>query len=213
MKYSLLSRTRHRLKLKSAIVHLQGNLNYIPIIKSPEKNFVIKELDVGNDNEIATWAQINQNAFGEDLISIENARKQLINHFCLDILCVLLLYDDVKPIGTIASGTYIKNANIGAITKFAIVKDYQGIGLGGFLLYQGYKVLKDKGVKYASTIFSTNRVASLNLHFKFGFHPVYNKKYMLFNSQKRFKTIKILAVLKLKCIYRRYLKSFHARFL
>ena len=186
------------------IVHLQADLNRLPAIKDIN-SFIIRELNVDNAEDIQHWLNIVNDAYVETEHDREYALNHINNHLFLNIYKIYLLFDKDKPIGTISIGTFKSNKNMGGDARIAIRKDYQGKGLGSYLLAYGFQKLKESGIKYGESIISITREQSIMLHFKCGFIPQYNKDYISYKGQRRHFLIRFFVREQLNKMYRIFL--------
>lgn len=164
-------------------------------------------------DDLEQWLEIVNDAYDEPYHDISYAINHIRTHLFLNITNVYLILDNDVPVGTISIGTYKSNNNIGGDARIAIKKKYQSKGLGVFMITLGFHKLRDLGIKYGESIISIIRDQSIMLHFKCGFVPQTNRKYIQYKNQKRHFIIRMLVKAKLMRLYNQYINKLSRQFL
>jgi len=73
--------------------------------------------------------------------------------------------------------------------------------------------LNKMGARYCQSIINSNRTASLMTHFKAGFHPQYNTKYVVFRQGLRYTNFiqRTRLRIRLKRVYKKYILNLGRR--
>lgn len=208
MKYTLWRIFKHRANFSNTIVHLQADLGTVP---RPADIYPLqtKEMHATDGREIREWVDLINNAYNEDSpYDIDSARRHIEDHLFLDILKIYFVMDGDTPVATISIGKYRANPRIGGEARIAVRRDYQGRGLGRFVVCYGCDRLRDSGLELCENIVAIKRRRSIMLHFQCGFVPQYQNKYQQHVTQKRFLVVKLLATWTLLRYHRLYKTSF-----
>ncbi len=206
MKYGIWQNIKYRLNYNKCVAHLQADLSLIP---KPENilPLYVREMDTSSETDLRHWASIVTEAYDDKIYDSNDARRHFEDHLFLNISNVYFVMDENEPVGTISIGTYKTNNKIGGDARIAIRKEYQGRGLGKFVIAYGYSELFKQGIKYGESVISIPRSKSILLHFQCGFFPQLQKRHFIFSSQKRYWIIWYIVNRKLKDLYRSYLDS------
>lgn len=212
MKYSIWQNIKYRSNYSKCIVHLQADLELIPLPKDIFPLYV-KELDVNNESDLKKWSEIVTDAYGDAVYDISSAKQHIHNHLFLKITNVYFVMDGAEPVATISIGRYKNNPEVGGDARIAVSKNYQGRGLGKFVIAYGYTKLREQGVRLGESIISVPRKQSILLHYQCGFFPQYNKKYFQYSVQKRYWFVHYRVNKELKKLYKEYISSLSEKFI
>ncbi len=210
-KYGLISHLKYLFDYGKTVVYVQSNLSIMPVLQDISP-YTTRELDVYNEKDLLIWANIINQAYGEEQYDEKLAQMKLTNHEFLNILKVFLIFHEEKCIGTVSAATFKSNPKIASGCRFAVHPDYQGKGLGKYLYLYIMYYLRDNGFRYFESTMSIKRQTSFILKFKLGFYPQFNRKYVQFKSQKRFFAIRWLANHKLNQLWKRHQRSLNKQF-
>lgn len=206
VKYSPLQRIKHKLKLKNTVVHLRVDLTSIPKAINIWP-YSIKLLDKSNALDVNKWIDLINDAYSEHpQFNYASAKKHFTNHIFLDITEVFCVMDGEDSIASISVGKYRENPKIGGLARIAVKRNYQGQGIGKFIISYGCEYLKELGFGYCEDVISIQRKKSIFTHFKCGFIPLVNSKFQQQIIQERFFFIKLIANAKLLTYYESYKK-------
>lgn len=153
-------------------------------------NFQASEMDVNNDDQLSAWCSICNSAYSDSHYSLTEGRSFFQNHPIMTDFKTLLFYDEQdKPFATISYGVYKSNPECGGLFRLAVLPEYQGNGIGAYLIAFGCTRLMEKGVSRIESIITYKRKKSLRLHFSLGFIPTNMKKsaFPVFQSTKSLK--------------------------
>ena len=203
----------YRLNYDRTIVHLQTDLRNIGLNKDISP-FITREMNYDSEEELIQWAEIVNDAYDDGgKYDLEYAKNHLNNHLFLKTTNVYLVFDGVKPIGTISIGVYKENPKIGGAVRLAVRKDYQGYGIGKYLHLYGFVKLREKGFYYIESILTITREQSMRMNFSYGFVPQFNRKFISYKGQKRYAIVRFLVNRNLKKQYKKYLLEVSEKFL
>ena len=208
------------LNIDNKVVHLQNSLENYPQSESVRNllkhkhSLEVKELNVENEEDVTEWVSIINDAYDDANYDYQKGKNLLTNHLFLTDTETFLLQYDTKTIATFSIGIYKESSNIGGAFRFAVRKQFQNKGIGKLLSIYGYAKLKERGIKYGESIFASKRTASIMAHFKLGFIPQYNMKYISYkgalknvNFIQRYRLRK-----RLRKQYRKYIDDFNKCF-
>lgn len=212
MKYGLIQHLRYLLNYDRAVVHLQADLNRLPFVRDISP-FIVRELQLDDREDIGRWLDIIRDAYDQPGYDVEYAENHIRSHLFLDIQKIFLIMDKDRAVGTISIGTYRNNDKVGGDARIAIRKEYQNKGLGVFLIAYGFHKLRENGIKYGESIISIGRDRSIFLHFKCGFIPQVDRRYIQYKAQTRLFVVRWIVNNKLKRMYKNYLDDFSKEFL
>ncbi|MFA5573959.1 MAG: GNAT family N-acetyltransferase [Brumimicrobium sp.] len=206
MKYGPIQHIKYLFNYNRTIIHLQADLERVSLPKDISPLYV-KELESNNLVDLENWLEVINDAYDEPIRDVNYALNHINNHLFLNISNVYLIFDANEAVGTISIGTYKSNSKVGGDARIAIKKKYQGRGLGKFAISYGLAKLKERKVKYAESIITIIRVESISLHFKCGFIPQYKRRFLQYTKQRRHFLIRLYCVLKVKKLYKDFLKK------
>lgn len=201
MKYTIWQNFKYQLNYSRTIVHLHANLDNIPKLQDISP-FYVREMDVQNENDLRHWSEIVSNAYQDGVYDSESVHQHFNNHLFLKIIKTYFVMDGDLPIGTISIGSYKTNPNVGGDARIAVKRNYQGLGLGKYLILLGFHRLREMGIRNGESIISIKREKSILLHFHCCFVPQFNRNYIHYQKQKRFLLIRWLVNFKLKYLYK-----------
>jgi GNAT superfamily N-acetyltransferase len=164
--------------------------------------------------DMGDWVDLINQSYNEQTPrDIGAAKRHIEDHLFLDILKIYFVLDGDTPIATISIGTYRGNPRIGGEARIAVRANYQGRGLGRFVICYGCERLRDYGVQFCENIVSVKRQKSIMLHYQCGFVPQLRSNYQQHVNQRRFFIAKLIAVLKIVRYYRLHQARFSRNFL
>jgi predicted N-acetyltransferase YhbS len=205
-RYGFWQNIRYRSNYSKAVIHLQADLNNI--IEPPQIfPFKTRKLVMGCSEDVLKWAEIVNEAYQEDLINETSALNFLRNHRFLDNTMTFFVLDENEPVATISVGPYKSDNHTGGDARLAVLKKYEGKGLGSFLVRYGFHKLKEQGIKRGESIISLKRTPSIRLHMKCGFIPEFNRKRIIDIGQKRFFYIHWLANRKVNRLFKTHVTN------
>jgi GNAT superfamily N-acetyltransferase len=210
-KYGFFKHLKYLSNYTRASAHLQMDLNYIPPVPKSEFKFSIREINPQNDNDIKDWISIVKDGDNMDL-TLEKAKKHIINHEYINISNTFLLALENIPIATFGIGTFKENVKIGGSNRLVVKKAYQGMGIGKYMLLYGLDEMRNNGIRYVEHLISITRKESIYLHFNIGFIPQFNSRSYAYRNQRRFWFINLLAKYKLWNHYRIYKQNLSRKF-
>lgn len=185
------------------VVNLQADLSKLPPLNYPP-GYSVREMDTKNHEDIATWIKIVNEAY-PDASENENTFHQLLHcHPFLEVEKIFFFTRNNIPVGTVTTGRYRKNRNIGGDARLAVLPSEQGKGLGFYSINFAFHYLKGLGINQGETVITLKRTQSILLHFKCGFTPQFDRSKIMFDIQKRMWPARLLAKRKVINIYRRY---------
>lgn len=152
------------------VVRMQIDLIDLPSVKNIE-NYVVREIDISNEKDVNDWLNIINDGYDEDDYDLNDAIKHFHHHLFLNILATYFIMDEEKPIATISIGQYKSDKDVGGDARISVIKEYQGKGLGKYIILYGYNKLKEKGIIVGETMISIKRKPSIFAHFSCGFVP------------------------------------------
>ena len=212
MKYGIIQHLKYLLNYSRTVIFLQLDLSHLPS-EIDTYPYTIKEIDLNSNEDIELWLDVVNNSYDDIKYNFSEAKEHLSKHHFLKFNKIFLLKEGKIPIATYGIGTYKNNPSIGGSNRLAVRKEYQGKGIGRLIFLYGLNKFKEIDIKYVEHIISIPRTASILLHFKCGFIPQYNRKYVQYKKQKRFFVIRLLVNYKLKKIYKKYIDSLGSDFL
>jgi GNAT superfamily N-acetyltransferase len=212
MAFSLWQNIKYRCNYDRTIVHLQADLGHLPSPSAIDP-FHTREMDMESADDLQLWVEIVNEAYDDGPYDLAAARKHIHEHLFLNISNIYFVVDGETPVGTISIGTYKANANVGGDAKIAVKKDYQGHGLGTYMILYGFGEMRKHGLRYAESIISIRRDTSIAIHFRCGFLPQYGRKYCQYKNQRRFFFIRMFVNLKLRRLYKHYRDKLSSHFL
>ncbi len=209
MKYTIQQHIRYLSNYNRVSVYVQANLEHLPPLKDISPLYV-REMKMNDENDLQKWVDIINDAyseFDEETIDVEKSVNYLKDHQFMNVDAVYFIIDGNEPVGSITCGTYKSNDKIACCSRIAIKSNYKGRGLGKYIICYGYTKLRDRGINYGQSIIMVKRIKSILIHFDCGFIPQFKKKYKVFNNQKRFIFVKVFTLMKVKKLYKSYLKT------
>ncbi len=159
------------------LCYLQADLDSIH--RLPDINpFYVRDLDINNETDVSSWVNIVNAAYsiygGELPYTLEKAKDQLVNHLFLLDTKTFFVIDGDQPIATVTAGVFKNNPHVGSIARLAVKPEYQGKGLGKFIILYGYHWLRSEGIRYGESLISSKRDRSIMVHLSCGFRPQLN---------------------------------------
>lgn len=161
--------------LQESTISLKKDIDF-SCLNSCYDNYKEKKINYDNDDDIKIWCELVNGAYEEENYSVYTAKQFLKKHPFIMCNETIILFDNMKPIGTISYGCYITKQNVGGVFRIAVHKAYQRRGIGLILLKYAEKILSEKGMYRIESLIKLKRAASLAMHFKAGYTPV-NIKY------------------------------------
>ncbi|TVR79786.1 MAG: GNAT family N-acetyltransferase [Chitinophagaceae bacterium] len=159
--------------LRNSEVHVQAKLDEIKPVPDIAP-FYVKKIDLNNSDEVASWVEVMNDAYDDSEINLEQALNLLTKHHFLDDTETFLVFDENKVIASVSTGIYRSNKQYGGVFRLSVRKDYQGKGLGKFIILHGFHHLKNSGIKYGESVITSYRETSIITHFKCGFKPQFD---------------------------------------
>lgn len=208
--YKLLYRIRYSLvvNIDNKVGCLQANLNRIHRLPDA-RSYVIREVDINNPAEIKEWINIIEESYGDEKYDHKKAIQQFQNHLFLKDTQTFFIMDKSVPVGTVSIGVYKGKEHIGGIFRIAILKNYQGHGLGKLMLLYGYHQLRERGINYGESIITLKRESSIMLHYSCGFKAQHNMRYISYKGI--LDNINLIQKLRIKLKLKRMYKIFRRR--
>jgi len=172
-------------------------------------NYKAVEVDYKNDEQISIWCNICNSAYSDSHYSPEEGKAFLHNH---PVMCdnkTFLFYDALgNPVATVSYGKYRANVHIGGLFRIAVMPQYQGKGIGAYVIAYGCTCLQKTDVSCIEDIITYKRHKSLRLHYRLGFIPQRTKNCPVPVYSHSFKTRALLLLLdflmiKDKCLAKR----------
>ncbi|MFA5644391.1 MAG: GNAT family N-acetyltransferase [Patescibacteria group bacterium] len=206
MAYTWRQEISYRLNFKKCIIHLQADLESLPILHRDE--FQVKELSLESGKDLNSWVELLNYSYGDERsYDINKAITEIQNHLFLKDLSTFLVFYNDQAVGSVSAGVYKKNPKIGGACRICVHPNFRRRGIGEFLLLYAYNFLKSQGIKKGESVVAIKRKGSIFMHFKCGFYPQYNRKVVQFKEQKRFFFVRLLALYKLRKYYLKYQKK------
>jgi GNAT superfamily N-acetyltransferase len=200
-KYGLITHFKYIFDIKHVIINLHFHLDYVLQFKQIN-DFVIKEVNISDENILNEWCFIVNDAFRfENPYNTKSAFRYLTNHLYKDISNLFFVYHFEKPVATFFIGTFKSNSNIGCAGRFAVLKEFQGHGLGVYIVTAAMDKLRTKGLKCYEGTFNFKRDYSIRLFIKCGGTPIFQKKYMQLQPTRKNFLVTWLARRKVKKLY------------
>jgi GNAT superfamily N-acetyltransferase len=185
------------------VVNLQADLSKLPPLKYPP-GYSVREMDTTNVKDIAAWIRIVNEAYPDASENENTFHKLLHSHPFLAIEKIFFITGNDRPVGTVTTGRYRKNRNVGGDARLAVLLTEQGKGLGFFAINYAFHYLKSQGINQGETVITLKRKQSIALHIKCGFKLQPDREKVMFDIQKRMWPARLLAKRKVINIYRRY---------
>jgi len=144
-------------------------------LPSPEPSAThrVRPLDLGAPEELATWLEVHNQAFGRRWVA-EDHHAAFQAH---PIVRVLQTFAAVGPDGRVdgvaSIGVFRGNEQVGLGHYLCVRPGVQGSGVGRLLVTHRYQALAAVGVTAIESQTHVSRTASLRLHFDCGFVPKY----------------------------------------
>jgi|GEM_PF-2906389 len=216
-----LRKIQNYIKIENKVVHLQSSIENYPsseylenLLKQKYSIDFIK-LNTENTDSINEWISVINNAYDDANYDYQKGKQQLTDHLFLTNTETFLFFYNKIAIATISIGIYKENKNIGGTFRIAVRKQFQNKGIARNIVILAYAKLKERGIKYSEVIISSKRTESLMLHFKLGFIPQYNMKYIAYknaiksvNFLQKYKLYK-----KLHRLHKEYTRNFNSYFI
>lgn len=159
----------------NAEVHVQADLN--EIIPLPDiLPLYTKKIDLNDSEQVNAWVEVVNEAYADANYDFESAQKLLTRHHFLVDTETFLIFDKNKVIATVSCGIYPDFPDVGGVFRLAVRKDYQGRGVGKYIILYGYHHLKNIGIKKGESVISAHRTVSIITHIKCGLKPQYDPK-------------------------------------
>jgi GNAT superfamily N-acetyltransferase len=188
------------------VVNLQADLSKLPTLKYPP-GYSVREMDISSAEDIAAWIKIVNEAY-PDASENENTFHKLIHsHPFLEVEKIFFFTRNNKPVGTVTTGRYRKNRDVGGDARIAVLPLEQGKGLGFFSINFAFHHLRILGINHGETVITLKRKQSVLLHLKCGFTPQFDRSKIMFDIQKRLWPARLIAKRKVVKLYNQYLDA------
>lgn len=212
-KYGLLTHLKYLFDYDHVIINLHTYLDYIPAFKE-RPGYEIREVDINDPEIIKQWVDIVNDAFRHKIpYDVDSAKKYLDNHLYKKVEKIFFLFSEDKPVGTYFLGFFKNNTDIGTTGRLAVKKDFQGKGLGKYLVLFGLNKLKENRYSYAEHVFVVGRDYSIRVYLKCGSRPEFREKYLQLKPTRKNIFVTYLARRKVRKMYRKHLGSLDKAYL
>lgn len=208
--------------IENKIVHLQSALSnfppsdYLKYILQNKYSLETKTLNINNEKDIIDWISVINDSYDDANYDYHKGRDILTNHlFLIDTETFLIQHTSNITVATISIGKYKDNCNVGGAFRLAVRKKFKNAGIGKVIITYAYAKLKERNIIYGESLIASKRTASIMAHFKLGFIPQYNMKYISYKkSQKNVNFIQKFRLRKrLRSLYKNYLQNLNEHFI
>ena len=163
-------------RFNSVLVCTQADLNNLPPFNKDIAPLHLKEMDMEDESEIREWLKIHNDAFGRAW-GFKEYQAFMLNHPYLIVTHTYFMMDESTPMGAGSVGVFKKNKEIGVGHYLGIRKNFQGRGLGKYMVLYRYHKLHEHGIRICESETTLRHKKSLLIHFDCGSRPKFRPDY------------------------------------
>jgi GNAT superfamily N-acetyltransferase len=180
------------------------DLDRLPEPRLPA-GYRIREMDMGDAADVATWLSVHNEAFGRSWGAPE-FEGAILGHPHFDVQRTFFVEDGDRALGEASIGVFRRNRAVGVGHYLAVSPAAQGLGLGRELVVHRYRALRDGGIRQCESHTHIGRVRSLRIHFECGFVP--KLRFDEWNTPNTATApVRVLTNARLRSLHRRWLRE------
>lgn len=212
-KYGLIRHIKYLFDLNHTIVILHFNLKFIPDLEGGDE-FTTKEISLEDDDAIKDWSNIINSAFNfENPFNPQTAKDYILNHSYKNIEKCYMVYEGDYAIATFFVGSFKVNNKIACAGRFAVRPEYQGKGIGKYIVIKAMNIMKQNGYRHYEETFNYWRKYSYRLFMQCGGYPEFDRKYCQLKPTRKFFLVHLWAQYNVNKMYKEVLRKRNEAFL
>ncbi len=212
-KYGLIRHLKYLFDLNHTIVILHFDLRFIPDQIELDK-ITVKEISIEDDKAMKEWSDIINSAFSfKKPYNAQTSKDYILKHPYKKITNCYLVYDGDYAIATFFIGSFKSNNKIACAGRFAVRPEFQGKGLGKYIVLKAMHIMKQYGYQFYEETFNYWRKYSYKLFIHCGGYPEFDRKYCQLRPTPKFILVRLWAQYKVKKMYKDFLGKRNEAFL